>query len=215
MNPKEKVKESLGTIFKKGLLSWVIPQYKTDDSPDVVDSKFKQWRERQLERAKTFVGETFAETTQEDEVQEAGIRAVKNTLTDGVSEIRSELPQAIESAKDNLKPFENRPNYERFRDILGYKSTDKWYTKIFKSGGARLLSWGAVPLLSHVSARVAAQASTGGGDLRAFQNNFSGIFSGLLSRWSGEVDPNAPAPGAAPAAGTTQATTGTAPAATP
>jgi len=197
--PGEIVGESLKTIFKKGLLSFVIPNYDRSDAPDVVNSKFKAWRKSQTDKAKNFVAGAFAQTTKEDEVQRSGINAVRHTMDDGLTELRSGLPEIISASKDKLTPLDSRrTNYERFKDILGYKATDKWHTKIFKSGGARLLSWGAVPVLSHVSARVAAEASIGGTDVQTFKNNFGAIFSGLLSRWSGETNPNASAiaPGA-------------------
>lgn len=117
---------------------------------------------------------------EDEEVKAAVTQGVRLSVKDGISEVRKNVGGALKAVNEAI-PSEGdaRNNYQKMKDILGYKETDGFFTKLAKNVGARILSIG-VPVLSFISAKVASRFAGEPENERSFRDQFDQLYGNLL-----------------------------------
>jgi len=134
--------------------------------------------------------------------QEKGADYVVDTISEGVSEVKTNFTSILKGAREKaVEGYETRNVYENAKKLLK-ADEGKWYAKLGKRAAARVLTW-SLPVLSYVSAGIAGKL-TGKQDpdnLGRYKGEFNGIYNGLIARFAGAKTAAPAAPAAAPSSG--------------
>jgi len=131
------------------------------------------------------LGNAFASAMEDPDIQARGKEYIKSTLDDTIGETKRQIPVIVQNTEEKLRqtsPAE-RDNYENMKKIIGCKDTDKWYVKILKKIGVRILSW-SMPIANYISAAIAAKFSgqETDADKKQFRDQFDSIYTSLLAK---------------------------------